>query len=171
MEWYPWYPLAFRRNTYCLSLAEDGAYRRLIDEYMINRRGLPDDDAALARILGVGLPEWMAVAPRVRPFFKARDGVLIHKRCDDELDAQNNRMKRFSERGKKAAFAKYSKINAVSTRRMLVPPTLQSKKLESSLVDEEHSEPEPPKKELGEEAKKYAPSPYLEAQVARKFGS
>jgi uncharacterized protein YdaU (DUF1376 family) len=127
MEWYPWYPLDFRRDTLNLSFAEDGAYRRLIDEYMILRGPLPDDDAALARLLGVGISEWLSVASVVRGFFRARDGVLIHKRCDREIDAQIRRNERFSKRGKKAAFAKYSRANGLPARRMLVPATLHNK--------------------------------------------
>jgi len=120
MKWFPWYPLEHRRDTYKLSLTEDGAYRRLLDEYMVNRQPLPDDDAALARILGVSQEEWLAVAKSVRPFFKYQDGRLVHKRCVCELRAQDLRSERY---GKKAAFAKYSKPNDLNARRMLVPTT------------------------------------------------
>lgn len=123
MKWFPWHPLEHRRDTYKLSLAEDGAYRRLIDEYMVNRESLPDDDAALARILGVGLKDWLAVSINVRPFFKSQNGRLVHKRCDCELRLQDQRAERYSERGKKAAFAKYSRPNDLNARRMLVPAT------------------------------------------------
>ena len=123
MKWFPWHPLEHRRDTYKLSLAEDGAYRRLIDEYMVNREPLPDDDAALARILGVSQEDWLAVANSIRPFFKSQDGRLVHKRCASELRAQDQRSERYSERGKKAAFAKYSKPNDLNARRMLVPTT------------------------------------------------
>ena len=126
MDWYPWYPTDFKRDTYRLTLAEDGAYRRLIDEYMILRGPLPDDDAALSRILGVSFEEWQIVAPNVRSFFKAKDGVLRHKRCEQELGSQNARLKRFSERGKKAAFAKYSNPKYLSPRRMLIPATVHN---------------------------------------------
>lgn len=127
MDWYPWYPTAFKRKTYRLTLAEDGAYRRLIDEYMTLRGALPDDDNALARILGVSLEEWQAVAPKVRSFFRSKDEGLRHKRCEEELAAQNAKMKRYSERGKKAAFAKYSNPNWLPARRMLVPATIHKK--------------------------------------------
>jgi uncharacterized protein YdaU (DUF1376 family) len=90
---------------------------------MVNREPLPDDDAALARILGVSQEEWLAVANSVRPFFKSLDGRLVHKRCVCELRAQDLRSERYSERGKKAAFAKYSKPNDLSARRMLVSTT------------------------------------------------
>lgn len=132
MEWFPWYPADFERDTYHLTLAQDGAYRRLIDKYMILREALPDDDAALARIIGVGFEEWVSVAPVVRKFFRAKDGKLTHKRCAAELRAQELRFGRHSERGKKAAFAKWSKINHKPARSMLADPTLTLSKNISS---------------------------------------
>ena len=66
MKWFPWHPVEHKRDTYKLLLSEDGAYRRLIDEYMVNREPLPDDDGALARILGVGLDDWLAISTKVR---------------------------------------------------------------------------------------------------------
>lgn len=125
MDWYPWFPSAFRRKTFTLSLAEDGAYRRLIDEYMIERTPLWDDDRALARILGVGLDEWLILAPKVRKYFTVKAGKLHNQKCDEELRAQDFRFDRYSVRGKKAAFAKYNKINEIVPRRMLVPTTLK----------------------------------------------
>jgi uncharacterized protein YdaU (DUF1376 family) len=136
MEWFPWFPLDFRRDTLQLSLAADGAYRRLIDEYMMQRNPLPNDDAALARILGVALPDWLAVAPAVKSYFRSKDGKLFHKRCERELRAQDLRTARNSERGKKAAFIKYNKINGKDARRMLTPPTLTKKeRLENLSVE------------------------------------
>lgn len=121
MDWYPWNPTRFKRKTYRLSLAEDGAYRRLIDEYMITGVPLPDDDRALARILGVSLEEWSAVAPAVRKFFRPKGDVLKQETCDETLAAQERTKERFSARGKKAAFAKYSNPNYMRPSRMLVP--------------------------------------------------
>lgn len=144
MEWYPWYPTRFKRKTYRLSLAEDGAYRRLIDEYMTTGAPLPDDDRALARILGVSPEEWGAVAPNVRSFFRPRDGVLKHKTCDEELAFQSAKKERFSARGKKAAFAKYSNPNYMRPSRMLVPATVHNiaKSLPSEYVAEGSAEEE-----------------------------
>lgn len=132
LDWFPWYPHDFRRDTYHLTLEEDGAYRRLIDEYMITRKPLPNDSGALARILGIPTTDWHRIAPNVMRFFRARNSVLIHKRCESELRAQNARHNRFSERGKKAAFAKYSKINKLPASSMLVPATLQYKERKPS---------------------------------------
>lgn len=125
MRWYPWYPVEHRRTTYKLSLSEQGAYRRLIDEYMVNREPLPDDDPALARILGVGLDEWLAISPNVRVFFKAQNGRLVHKRCESELQVQDRRMRRLSDRGKKAAAARYNKYKELDASGMHVHATGQ----------------------------------------------
>jgi uncharacterized protein YdaU (DUF1376 family) len=123
MDWFPWYPTAHKRKTYRVSLVEDGALRRLIDQYMTDRGPLPDDDGALARIVGVSLDQWLIVSVGVRAYFRAHDGQLSNKRCDDELRAQDTRAQRYSERGKKAAYAKYSAPNALTARRMHVPAT------------------------------------------------
>ena len=141
MDWYPWYPTHFRRKTLHLTLAEDGAYRRLIDEYMILREALPDDDGALARLLGVSIEGWLAVAPAVRPYFRsAANGRLVHTRCEQELAAQENRKRRYSQRAKKAAFAKYSKINKFLPTSMLVPPTIQD--ISKPCLESEHTAPQ-----------------------------
>lgn len=132
MEWYPFYPIDFRRKTLKLSLAEDGAYRRLIDEYMILGGPLPNDDESLARLLGVGVEEWLAVALAVRGYFQIQNGQLRSKRCEEELAAQKKRNQRFSERGKKAAFGRWSKINGIPARRMLVHATVHNKDNSSS---------------------------------------
>jgi uncharacterized protein YdaU (DUF1376 family) len=124
MDWYPWFIKDFRRDTLHLSLAEEGAYRRLIDQYMEQREALIDDDAALARLLGVGLEEWRAVAGKVRPFFRIKDGKLSHKRCDCELRAQDQRISRNSKRGQKAAFARWSKPKGLHAQALLTHATL-----------------------------------------------
>lgn len=162
MDWYPWNPTRFKRKTYRLSLAEDGAYRRLIDEYMITRAPLPDDDRALARILGVSLEEWAAVAPKVRQFFRSREGVLKQGTCDETLAAQERKKERFSARGKKAAFAKYSNPNYMRPSRMLIPARGDkiAKLLPSEYVAERPSEEE--KKDLG------AASPALASVMQKK---
>ena len=106
MEWFPWYPALYRADTMHLTAEQDGVYRRLIDEYMITRRPLPDNDHALARIAGLGLDQWVGMAQTVRAFFKASDGLLRHKRCDAELERQDGRASHLSELGKKGAEAR-----------------------------------------------------------------
>ena len=108
-DWYPLNPIEFRRDTYHLSAAEDGIYRRLIDEYMIAQAPLPDNDRALAAIARVGLEEWTDCADIVRRFFQAKDGKLFHKRCEQELDAQRMLHARRSHIAKEAATVRWSK--------------------------------------------------------------
>lgn len=109
MDWYRWHIKLYRADTLHLTLAQDGAYRRLIDEYMERRRPLPDNDAAIARILGVAPAEWLEMASVIRPFFIHRQGQLIHKRCDAELNRQDMRSKTLSEVGSKGADARWNK--------------------------------------------------------------
>lgn len=125
--WYPWFAIAYRRDTRHLSLEEDGAYRRLIDEYMVTREPLPNNDTALARIVGIPKADWDRLALVVRRFFRVRNDRLYHKRCELELRKQDARHNRNSERGKKAAFARWSKINGIDARRMLAPATVHNK--------------------------------------------
>ena len=106
-DWYPRYPTLYRADTYHLSLAEHGAYCLLIDEYMTARRPLPDNDAALARIVGVSADEWAVVSGNVRPFFQSSEGLLSHKRCDIELDDQDKRQNMRSKAGMKAAYIRW----------------------------------------------------------------
>lgn len=124
MEWYPWFLKDYRRDTRHLGLAEDGAYRRLIDEYMGTREPIPDNDAALAAIVRVGLDDWLAVAPVVRKFFRPKDGFLFHKRCDQELRSQQQRILRNSEKGKKAAFARWCNPSGKHARALHQDATL-----------------------------------------------
>ncbi len=108
-EWYPWYIQKYRAATMHLGLAECGAYRRLIDEYMMTRKPLPDNDAALARIIGVSLDQWMAVASTVRPFFEASNDKLINKTCEEELHAQACQAHATSTKNRAAANSRWAK--------------------------------------------------------------
>lgn len=101
-DWYPFNVNAYRTDTYHLSAAADGIYRRLIDEYMTTGKPLPDHDLALAGIARVTADEWAAHREVLRAFFKAKDGKLYQKRCEQELHAQRMLA---AERSKKARVA------------------------------------------------------------------
>jgi uncharacterized protein YdaU (DUF1376 family) len=115
MDYYRFFPVLYQADTLHLTLAQDGAYRRLIDHYMTSRQPLPDNDAALARIVGCALSEWAEIAPSIRPFFRPRNGTLSHKRCDAELGWQDNRKKIRSEIAQKGVEARRNKINDLPT--------------------------------------------------------
>src|ERR1044072_7981840 len=100
LDWYPFFVAEYRRDTYHLSPEEHHAYRTLIDEYMYVLRGpLPNDDEALARIIGIPKTDWSRLAHRVRRFFRVRNDKLFHKRCESELRGQNTRHNPLFKRG------------------------------------------------------------------------
>lgn len=110
MDWYPRYPALWRSKTRSLDPYQDGCYLRLVDEYMETRQPLPDDDRALARIIGISFEDWMKLAAEVvRKFFVAQNGVLYHDRCDKILDEQDLIAKQKSEKGKKGAEVRWRK--------------------------------------------------------------
>lgn len=118
MDWYPKDVIAYRLDTRHLTTLEDGAYNLLIDEYMITRQPLPDDDRALARIAKMNMSDWLVMAPTIRAFFKGRGGVLTLKKCDAILNAQDNSSKRLSENAKKAAVIRWAAIKALDAAGM-----------------------------------------------------
>jgi uncharacterized protein YdaU (DUF1376 family) len=115
MDWYPWYFQIYESDTMHLNPYQDGCYRRLIDHYMKTRCALPDNDAALARIVGDSEANWVAIAsPLIRPFFKAKDGLLYLHRCEIVLAQQDERRKSLSESGKNGAKKRWNKVNEIN---------------------------------------------------------
>lgn len=122
MDWYPWYFTLFEQDTMHLNPYQDGCYRRLIDHYMKTRAPLPDNDAALARIIGDSEVNWVAMAsPLVRPFFQSRKGRLYLKRCEDILDYQDKKVSKLSESGKKGAEKRWGKIKELDSHPIATP--------------------------------------------------
>jgi len=118
VDWYPKDVPAYRLDTRHLSTLEHGAYNLLIDEYMLTREPLPDDDRVLASIARMPVEEWNRIAPTIRAFFRARAGMLTLKRCDAILNAQDNSNKRLSERAKKAADKRWAAAKALDATSM-----------------------------------------------------
>lgn len=112
MDWFPWYPSLYRADTLDLTLEQDGAYRRLIDHYMETRLPLPDNNNSLARIIGISINDFQAIAEQVRSKFTTKAGELHLKRCDIELNRQDSISKKRSNVAK-AAHKKRNKNNDV----------------------------------------------------------
>ncbi len=110
-SWFKWFPSLYSSDTLHLNLEQDAIYRRLIDHYMTSRRPIPDNNQAIANIARVGIETWVLNADTIRQFFRKRGSNLHLTRCDDLLDAQDLRMKKLSEIGKKGAEARHSKNN------------------------------------------------------------
>lgn len=171
MDWYPFNPTEFRRDTYHLSAAADGIYRRLIDEYMVTGKPLPDNDSALAGIGRVTAEEWAVHRDVVRAFFRANNGKLQHKRCDNELHAQRMRAASRSKKAKEAATVRWAKEKIKqrdgcephaegNAHAMRLPATIHNKPI--SLTSSEIGETP----HVGERV--IAVSPSLRASLARK---
>lgn len=106
--WYPFYPFRYQRDTMHLTAEQDGAYRRLIDHYMITKRPLPDNDTALARI--AGLDATSNAISMLRAFFKHKDdGFLYHETCEKHLKEQASRKMLNKKRAKNAALKRWEK--------------------------------------------------------------
>lgn len=103
--YYARYPAIWRADTQHLSLAEDGAYHRLVDYYMETRKPLPGADQALSRIIGVGINEWLSIKETVLAFFKPTGLQVgsgwVHSFCERELKEDDERRERARKNGKK----------------------------------------------------------------------
>jgi uncharacterized protein YdaU (DUF1376 family) len=121
VDYYRFFPLKFRDKTLSLDPYQDGCYRRLIDEYMITRKPLPNNDAALARICGISLQDWgLHACSMLVAFFQHSDGMLFQRTCDEELAFQDTRTKFHSEKAKKAAKIRWSKNKKLDATSMPV---------------------------------------------------
>lgn len=85
--WYKRYPGDYLRDTSHLSLAEDGAYGRLLDHYYSTSAPLKADIAAIYRICrAMDETERKAADAVLRQFFELlKDGCYHNKRADKEI--------------------------------------------------------------------------------------
>ena len=97
VDWYPHYIKSYRRKTLHLTTLEHGAYRLLIDAYMLHGQALPNNDNVLAKIAGISDTEWLAIATTIRAFFTSSGTILKHKRCEHELSEQMQQRKSWSK--------------------------------------------------------------------------
>lgn len=112
--WMPLYIGDWDSDTRHLDCEQDGAYGRLVRHYWRNGP-LPDDDAQLARIVGMALARWRKVRPTLAAFFTVSDGRWSHKRVDAELARWTDKKRRFIERASAGGRAKAAKSSALST--------------------------------------------------------
>jgi uncharacterized protein YdaU (DUF1376 family) len=108
-DWFPWYPVHYRRATRHLTDMQDLIYRRLIDEYMETREPLPDNDIALASITRVCIDEWKMARAILLPFFRQSDGKLHHKKCSEILEEQQAVSRKKSQAGSAGAAKRWKK--------------------------------------------------------------
>jgi uncharacterized protein YdaU (DUF1376 family) len=113
--WFPFNVGDYVRDTMHLTTEQHGAYLLLMLAYW-PRGPLPDDDAALASIAKVPLPNWRKMRPTIQAFFQVAEGCWNQKRIDKE------RMRAFAitevrkQSGAEGAAKRYGKPVANATR-------------------------------------------------------
>lgn len=103
--WMPLYVADWDAGTRRLTCEEDGAYGRLVRDYWKNGAP-PDDDAQLARIVGVDRARWRRLRPVLEAFFVVADGRWTHRRVEAELAIWGEKRRRYIARAAAGGRAK-----------------------------------------------------------------
>lgn len=94
------------KDTVILSMLEDGAYNRLIDQYYQTEKPLPLNKTMLYKMArATSTAERKAVDFVIASFFKATDDGYIQERCEEELSKYQEK----SEKAKESAKARWEK--------------------------------------------------------------
>ena len=100
--WMPLWIGDYKADTQRLTLEQHGAYLLLLMDYWRNGPP-PDDEATLARILGINVRKWRSLSAEIAPFFVRSGGRLHHKRVDAELAGARERSGKAAAKAKVAA--------------------------------------------------------------------
>lgn len=101
MIYYKHYIGDYQTKTGHLSLAQDGAYRRMMDHYYSTESPLPASFDALYRICGaIEKKEREAVEFVSKAFFYVVDGFLHHNRIDEEVGIAQAKIAMLKQNGK-----------------------------------------------------------------------
>ena len=108
--YYPWYPGDYLKDTPDLSMLEDGAYRRLLDNYFVSEGYLPVERSRLYRICrAFTAEEQTAVNFIVERFFKEDNGQIYNKRADKELSKRKKFIESQQVKSKLGNLARWGK--------------------------------------------------------------
>ncbi|HKP75330.1 MAG TPA: DUF1376 domain-containing protein [Longimicrobiaceae bacterium] len=99
-----WWIDRWRRSSAYMdmTLAQQGAYRNLLDEYRLRGGTLPNDERVLAKACGDPL-EWPAVRDVVMKKFVLEDGVWKHRTADEVNGVSDILSDAQAEKGRKRA--------------------------------------------------------------------
>lgn len=111
--YYAWYPGDYARDTRGLTCEQHGAYRTLLDECWVREGLLPDDDATLARIVGLTSARWSKHKPVVIGFFTWTPEGWRHKRISRSLGEAAEAYERRAQAGRKGGLVKPSNAKAM----------------------------------------------------------
>lgn len=113
MNHYPRHVGDYLRDTVGLTMLEDGAYTRLLDQYYSRGGPLPADSAVIYRMARAhSRHEKAAVDSVLRQFFVLKGGVFCNKRCDLELSEQALRSASARESAKQKWLKKHMQDDA-----------------------------------------------------------
>ncbi len=102
MNYYPHNIGDYAAATRGLSLLEHGAYRSLLDLYYLEEEPLPANPLMLCRLVGArSEDEQAAVRIIASEYFCEQDGLLHHKRCDEEIAKYQSNVERCRVNGMK----------------------------------------------------------------------
>lgn len=104
-----WWIDRWRKSTAYtdMTLAEQGAYRNLLDELWLRDGVLPDDDRILGRISGDPV-EWPRLREKVLARFRLTSAGWVNETQAEVYSASRARMEALSERGRNAAAVRWS---------------------------------------------------------------
>lgn len=127
LPWMPWFPSDFLSSSKVqrMTLAEQGAYRRLLD-YQWMDGNIPESIDEIARLLGVGLDDASRLWGRVGVCFAPCPGGLRNERLATLRDESAIRHQQLSESGKEGAsrrWAGHGEANGVAMARPMASTT------------------------------------------------
>lgn len=109
MQYYPFFPGDYHRDTMDLSLLEHGAYRIMLDFYYSDGQ-LPADSQRLYRICkAITKDEMAAVDFIVDRFFVKNGGTLLNKKADKVIKEMTDKYLSGRKKGLKGASARWGK--------------------------------------------------------------
>jgi uncharacterized protein YdaU (DUF1376 family) len=93
-------------DTRHLSCEQHGAYLLLLMTMWNADGSLPDDDAKLARIVGLSVKKWRTIRPEIMGFFTIADGVISHNRLTKEIQKSASKSESRASAGEAGGKAK-----------------------------------------------------------------
>ena len=110
--WMPMFWGDYLKATGHLSTEQHGAYLLLIAHYWTTGKPLCDDLNELANITKLSPTKWKNASRAVRELFLEKDGLLYHKRIEEELLKAKKTHAVRVKKGQKGAAARWGKTDA-----------------------------------------------------------
>lgn len=127
---YQYYPDDFEQGTATFTLAQVGAYTRLLNHQWPHGSVPGDDLAALSRILRCTVDEAREMWSVVRTKFRMRNSVYQNPRMERERKKQREHHRMQSRRAKAGAEARWGKDRAKKSRGQQLPKGMLKHSLE-----------------------------------------